>query len=161
MKEEEKQLRLYVSEVIQEALSDYFTLTDLPTQIKNVKSKFRKIKSFFTGDISNLSEEIIEEIEERASIDLPDEIKDKIAAFIKEKFPTILEKTKGDKSKAIEKMKSAVNYTFGNRIKAWIRANEEDEDDDEYYYQRNPRSSNRRTAQPQVKSGSKGKQSQK
>ncbi len=161
MKEEEKQLRRYVSHVIQEALSDYYSLTDLPTQIKNVKSKFRKIKDFFTGDVSNLADDIVNEIEEKYDVELPDEIKENITAFVKEKFPVILDKAKNNKSKAKEKIKAAVSYRFGNQIRAWIRAYEEDDDDDDDDddYSRNPsRRVDRRKIQPQRSPENKGKQ---
>ena len=143
----EKILRQYISLLLKEESA--FSWVDLPDQAKKVKSTFKKIQRFFTGDVSNIAEDYIEEKEDQHDIELPDEIKNEIIISVDKNWQKILDSSKGDKKKALKRMKGGLDLTFGREISALARGYSDD------YFVSNVTSNRRKPTQTPTKSDAK------
>lgn len=118
----DKEIRQYVSMVIQEALSDYFTTVDLKAQTKGVQKAFKSFKKFFSRDVGNVTQDWIDEKEESEGIVIPPRLKKEIEDFAKTAWERALERSDGDKREAVGIFNRTLNSTFWSDISSYSRA---------------------------------------
>lgn len=110
---DEHLLRSYVREIVTEG---GFLRKDEKPSAKKKKGQgfFSKLWSLVKGTAKSdeVSTAWIEDVEMSYDIDLPDSLKDKVEKFVRQKWDSILSRTKGDEEKAAGYIKRALDNSY-------------------------------------------------
>lgn len=119
-------LRSFVKEVMTEAM--FLRKDEKPEKKKKGQGFFSKLWSMVKGTAKpdEVSTAWIEDAELTNDIDIPDSLKEKIEKFVRDKWDSILSRTKGDEEKAAGYIKRALDSSYREYFRRIRRQRDEE-----------------------------------